>query len=206
MCVIFSRRPRCGFTLLELMIAIVLLGVLATALYGSFFTVVRARDRASAGMEERRELGATMDLLRKELSSILYHRMDTRLRLIVEDRDRFGRPSSGLEFAVLQPPSQGRPASGVSLVRYRLDDRAGILVLTRSERDMLYESPPVAYPQMERISSFLVECFDGSKWVRSWDTNLNGTLPRQIRITVQVEEEGRLQAFSVRAVPRMAEL
>jgi general secretion pathway protein J len=52
---------------------------------------------------------------------------------------------------------------------------------------------------MERISSFLVECYDGSKWVRSWDTALNGALPKMLRITVQVVEDGQQVEFSALA-------
>ena len=57
---------------------------------------------------------------------------------------------------------------------------------------------------MERISGFLVECYDGSKWVRSWDTALNGTLPKMLRVTVQVDEDGRPVEFSVLANSRVS--
>ena len=67
----------------------------------------------------------------------------------------------------------------------------------------MFESAETAdYPQMERISSFLVECHDGAKWVRSWNTELNMALPRKIRITVQVEEDGKPLEFSVLSAPQ----
>lgn len=195
-----------GFTLLEILIAVVLLGILTAALYGSYFGVIQARDRASAGMESRRELGATLDLIRREVSSALYNRTDKRLRFVVEDRDNFGAQSSSLELTTLAPPaSQNRSESGVIAVTYRLADKNKKRSLTRQERDLVSDETTIpAYPQMEQISSFMVECFDGSKWVKSWDTAINLRMPGSVRITVQFEEEGKPVQFTVVSSPRVS--
>ncbi|HIJ80388.1 MAG TPA: prepilin-type N-terminal cleavage/methylation domain-containing protein [Desulfuromonadales bacterium] len=198
-----------GFTLLEVLIAVVLLGILSAALYGSYFGVARARERASAGMESQRELGATLDLIRREIASSLFSRTDKRLRFTVEDRDNFGAPASTLELTTLTPvpagTEQSRRESGLATVSYRLTDKNGKRMMTRREYDPVFDATGVlAYPQMERISSFLVECYDGSKWVKSWDTSINGRLPAMVRITVTVEEEGRLREFSVLSAPRLS--
>ncbi len=201
-----------GFTLLEILIAVVLLGILAGALYGSYFGVVRARERAAAGMESRRELGATLDLIRREVSSAMFNRNDKRLRFIVEDRDSFGAPSSTLELTTLLPLSPladlSRGESGIVTVGYRMTEKDSKRTLTRQERDMVFKGSDVtaAFPQMERISSFLVECYDGSKWVKSWDSAINGALPKAVKVTVQVEEEGRPVEFSTLATPRISGL
>lgn len=194
-----------GFTLLEVLIAVVLLGILTAALYGSYFGVIQARDRASSGMESRRELGATLDLIRREVSSALPVRADDkRLRFVVEDRDNFGAPSSTLEMTTLAPPGQSRSESGIVAVTYRMVEKDKKRTLTRLERDLFSEDGTTSpYPQMEQISSFLVECYDGSKWVKSWDSAINGTLPRSVRVTVQVEEEGKQVEFTMLSVPRV---
>lgn len=194
-----------GFTLLEVLIAVILLGILSTALYGSYFSVMRARDRASSGMESRRELGATLDLIRREVSSAQINPTDKRLRFVVEDRDNFGVPSSTLELTTLTPPTvQTLSESGIVIVTYRIAEKDKKLTLTRQERDLFSEdSTPRAYPQMEQISSFLVECYDGSKWVKSWDTSINGALPKSVRVTIQVEEEGKVSEFTMLSTPRV---
>jgi len=202
LCVTSSNR---GFTLLEMLIALLLLGILSTALYGSYFTVLRARERSSEGMEARRELGGTLDLIRREFTAAVYNREDKRLRFIVEDRDNFGKPASGLELTTLAPPAgQGRKESGVIVVQYRMVDKDQQRILTRREQDIFFESADAkGYPQMERISDFLVECYDGSKWVRSWDTALNNALPKMLRVTVHVIEDGNPVEFSVLANSRV---
>jgi general secretion pathway protein J len=195
-----------GFTLLEVLIAVVLLGILSAALYGSYFGVLRARDRASSGMESRRELGATLDLIRREVSSAQFNRTDKRLRFVVEDRDSFGTQSSTLELTTLVPTAgQNRKESGIITVAYRMAEKNKTRILTRQERDLFSEEETVlAYPQMEQITAFLVECYDGSKWVKSWDSAINGTLPKGVRVTVQIEEEGKTVEFSMLSAPRVS--
>jgi general secretion pathway protein J len=195
---LFATSSNKGFTLLEILVAVTLLGILTAAVYGSYFTVMRARERASEGMEARRELGSTLDLIRREFAAAAYSRSDKRLRFVVEDRDYFGKPASTLELTTLTPPAgQGRKESGIIAVRYSMVDVDNQRILTRREQDIFFEGPDAkGYPQMERISSFLVECYDGSKWVRSWDTTLNGALPKMVRVIVQVVEDGRLVEFS----------
>ncbi|MFZ4857497.1 MAG: type II secretion system protein GspJ [Desulfuromonadaceae bacterium] len=197
-----------GFTLLEVLIAVVLLGILSAALYGSYFGVLRARDRAASGMESRRELGATLDLIRREVSSAQFNRSDKRLRFVVEDRDSFGTQSSTLALTTLVPTAgQNRKESGIVTVAYRMAEKNKKRILTRQERDLFSEEDTtLAYPQMEQITAFLVECFDGSKWVKSWDSAINGTLPRGVRVTVQIEDEGKTVEFSILSAPRVSGL
>lgn len=201
-------RHESGFTLLELLIAIVLLALLTTALYASFFTVARARERADQAMEGRRELGRTLDLLRREIAACRFGAGSRGLRFVVEDRDLFGKPASSLELTTLAPPriSQAPPESGVRAVRYDLLERDGRNLLLRRERDLAFDwQSAVAYPQMEHVGGFLVECYDGSAWVRSWDTaaGMNGRLPARVRVTLQVEENGRTEEYSVLSVPQV---
>ena len=195
-----------GFTLLEVLIAVVLLGILSSALYGSYFGVLRARDRAASGMESRRELGATLDLIRREVSASQFNRTDKRLKFIVEDRDSFGMPSSSLEFTTLAPPAeQGRKESGIVTVTYRVVEKNKKRILTRQERDLFSEETTAPmYPQMEQLTAFQVECYDGSKWVKSWDTVINGALPKRVRVTVRVDDEGKTVEFSTISAPRVS--
>lgn len=199
---------RRGFTLLEIVVVVALLGIIAAALYSSYFTVLRARERVSLGMESRRELAATMDLLRREIAASVYSRSNKRLCLVVEDRDRFGRPASTIELTTMVPKqSQGRKESGVVNVRYRLIEKEKRLILTRRERDSMIGATEAAeYPQMEEISSFLVECYDGSRWLKTWHTELNGSLPKMIRVTLQVDEGGKPVEFSMLSAPKIDSL
>jgi len=67
-----ESRERKGFTLIEVLIALALLSILAGTLYSTYFTLIKGRESATEGMEARRELRTTLDLLRRELNSAFY--------------------------------------------------------------------------------------------------------------------------------------
>jgi general secretion pathway protein J len=92
-----------GFTLLELLIALTLLVLLSGTLYGTWFTVIKGRDSASARMENLREVRTTLDMLRRELASAFYNKDNKRLHFIVEDRDSFASRPHHL-ILQLSPP------------------------------------------------------------------------------------------------------
>lgn len=181
-----------GFTLIELLIALTLLVIVTGALYGTYFSVVAAREKAGARIEQRRELSTTLGRLNSELASAYFNKDNQRLHLVVEDRDSFGKPASLLQFSTIAPPrSDPAPASDLSLVRYSVREEEGKLSLLRESRDPFLDKEVKSYPYpvMEEIEGFLVECFDGGKWVKSWDTapELNRMLPELVRVTVTLK-------------------
>jgi general secretion pathway protein J len=193
-----------GFTLLELLLALALLALIVTALYGSYFTLFKGREAASAGMESRRELRTTLDLLRRELSGVLYRRDDKRFHFVVEDRDLFGKPASTISFIAVAPPDAGgNTVSDQVDLRYRIVEKEKQLVLAREAKDLHGTGDPLRYPQMETVEGFLVECRSGDKWVKSWDTAINMKLPVAIRVTVTVLENDKPVDYSIIAMPRI---
>jgi general secretion pathway protein J len=195
-------QNRRGFTLVEVLVAVALAGVLVATLYGTFFSLTRAQERTIGDAEARRELRTTLDLIRREIDAAWFRRDDERLRFVVEDRDRFGKPVSGLELTCLAGPD-GAGASDQMLVRYRPIERSGRLLLARELKDRYHLGDPVAYPTLTQLESFLVECNDGSRWLRTWDAQQNGGLPRQVRITITVRDGEREVPYSIVATPRI---
>lgn len=201
----FSRFRR-GFTLLEVLIALALLGILASALYGSYFALIKGRESANAGMEGRRELRTTLDLLRRELNSALYSRNNKRLHFSVEDRDIFGKPASLLSFTAIAPPQPGGLITSDQLdLQYEIVQREEQMVLTRQAKDIHHSGNAARYPQMENIAGFLVECQNGDSWVKTWDAAINNGLPRSVRITVTVLEGENTADYSILATPRISQ-
>jgi len=208
-----TKPPRftrdCGFTLLELLVALALLVILVTALYGTFFALTRGRDAATAGMEHRRELRTTLDQLRRELSGAFFRGPKTpvdkpQAPFVVEDRDFFGKPASTLTFTTFAPPrSDNVAASDQVAVSYRVVEKDKRLELTREAHDRYLGGTPLPYPQMEELEGFLVECYDGGKWVKNWDTALNGKLPNAVRITIRLKEGDKTVEYTAIATPRV---
>jgi general secretion pathway protein J len=195
-----------GFTLLEVLVALALLAVIASALYGSYFTLFRGKETTLAAMEERREIRDSLDMLRRELSSAWIRPGKPAVVFVVEDRDQFGKPASRLAFATIAPPlAGGLPVSDQLSVEYTALSGDKTMTLSRSAQDLYKGSKPFKYTQIEKIEGFLVECSpDGTKWVKSWDSAINVNLPKAVRITLQVREGSQTVGYSTLATLRMA--
>ncbi|HLO25684.1 MAG TPA: type II secretion system protein GspJ [Geobacteraceae bacterium] len=187
--------------------ALVLLVILSAALYGTYFSLMRGREIGVTKMEERRALADTLDRLHRELAAALFNPKSTNklLHFVVEDRDFFGKPASTLDFTCVAPPMSGsRPASDQIRVIYKAGEKDKKLVLARQAQDLYVTIDPLPYPQMEGLEGFLVECStDGTKWVRTWDTALNSSIPKYVRITLLVKDGEKTVGFSTIAAPRI---
>lgn len=200
----FFRKSNQGFTLLELLVALVLLAILSGALYGTYFSVMRGSEAARERTEPLRDVRAALDLLRRELAAAYFDRANKRLHFVVEDRDVFGKPASILDFTAFTVPRSGSvPSSDVMAVRYKPVEReAQQLILSRQTRDLYLDTKPLPYPLTEQIEGFLVECFDGNQWVKSWDSTLNAGLPKAVRVTFYVQGGDKPAGFSAIVLPR----
>lgn len=199
-------NSRSGFTLLELLVALAAASIIILAVTTTLFSLTRAHETASAEMNQRRSLRSTLDLLRRELSSTLYQSSDKLLRFQVEDRDYFGKPASILTFTTLAPPLEGEVSDQVR-VHYKaeaeLEEQS--IRLTRSSRDFLQLDtvPLKAFPLLDSLEGFQIECYDGSTWLKSWDTTLTNRLPKQIRITLLLSDNNKTVTYQVTATPRI---
>lgn len=193
-----------GFTLLELLLALAIAALILVAAYTTLFSLTKAQETASTGMEKRRALRNTMDLLRRELTSTLFKSGDTRLRFIVEDRDYYGKPASTIQFATLTAPSEGL-ATDQLRVRYQTTEKSNSSLTVRRTSRVFFadEDQKNGYPLLDETEGFLVECYDGSKWVKAWDTTLNPALPKMIRVTITIQEANQKVPYRLIATPRM---
>ncbi len=177
--------------------ALALLVILSGALYGTYFSLMRGRETAVVKMEARRELSITLDQLRRELSAAFYNTNNKRLHFVVEDRDFFGKPASTLDFNFIAPPSSSNlPTSDQVRAIYTAVEKDKKLLLARQAQDLHMTVNSLPYPQMKELEGFLVECYDGNEWVRTWDTVLNNRLPKAVRVTLMVKEGEKTVNFS----------
>ena len=67
-----------------------------------------------------------IEVLRRELNSLLYRNNDKRLRFVVEDRDRYGKPASTLSFTAVAPPNAGESSISDQIdVSYSIVEKMG---------------------------------------------------------------------------------
>lgn len=200
-----TASSRAGFTLLELLVALAIALVIVLAVTTTLFSLNGGYQAASRDMEQRRTVRTALDLIRRELSSVLYRPADKQLRFKVDDRDLYGKPTSTLAITTLAPPREGEISDQIR-VQYLVEEAdATSFRLTRGSRDFFQQEdlPLKNYTVLDNLEGFLVECHDGSKWLRSWDTDITSRLPAKVRVTLSLQDRDKTVAYQIIATPRI---
>jgi general secretion pathway protein J len=180
-----------GFTLLELLIAMVLFSIILAAIYGSFFLSHRAMTGLDESLLKLQECRTAIDVMTREGESILYKSANASSLVKVEDKDFYGKQASRLTFTAFSPLS-----SGIELISYYVEEKDGVLTLFK-KMDNPYKPDNTAKGEelVEGVDSFAVEVNDGTKWVKTWDTSETKQAPAEIRITITAKIKDRPVSF-----------
>ena len=201
-------RKRSAFTLLEMLVALVLMSVLAASLYASLHAAFKARDRAHSAVGAMRSATLTMELLRRDIESALPPTGILAGSFLGQDA---ADGSLGIDADTLEwHASLGKPAeNGCDVVRLELailpesqagvapDGTSGHRVLVRRVTANLL-APQLPEPVEEilcrRVRSFNLRYFGGSSWLDSWDAAANdNALPVAIEVALSIERPDRVQ-------------
>ena len=200
-----------GFTLLELLVATVILGILLTALYGSFSRTLRGKVQAENRSALSRAARTTLLRIAQDLQgSFVLPSTSGTLHLVSEDRSHGSLPQDTLTFFsfAYQPLSTGGREADQCWIHYFIERHAQD---SHSARLMRQVSPAPnpgpadgftpseqAFPLLERINGLRFRFFDGKQWVEEWGkSQLTATLPRAVEITLYLADSlARVKEFS----------
>ena len=116
----FAPPPALGFTLLELLIALALLGLISALLYGSLSLSANSWDRGEQKVEQVTDMRLTEEMLRQTLSA----QHPLRFHKVVDQPLYFAGGTDSLSFAAALP---GRAGGGMFYFRVAItpnDDRS----------------------------------------------------------------------------------
>jgi len=205
-----SRRPcsEKGFTLVEILVAISILAILLTSVYGIFSSVSLVRERLDADSAEYHRARVIFDRLGRELRGTYFQSRDRNLVFAGKSVDD-GMVELELTTTAVSPLSQ--TGSGIAKVHYLLiedsEDETGGLVLMRSENpahESIDEGGTGMMRMVPGIEAMSLRFYTNGQWQEAWEGSTSG-LPELVEIALQLRtgEEETIQFLSAFEVPEV---
>lgn len=197
------RRDNCtapgrrGFTIAEVLVAILITSILAGVIYGSYMGGLRIIYDSQQDMERTHMASLILDRITSDLACA-FLRADKEYLFFVGAGDGEGEyPSDSVTFISSHHERQGRDAreSTLSIVSYFLapGDRDELFILRR-ENPRLDDDPFSGGETRvigEGIAGLKFEYSGEEGWTSSWDSRESVSLPTAVRVTLtfRTEEE-----------------
>ncbi|HLH76359.1 MAG TPA: type II secretion system protein GspJ [Candidatus Binataceae bacterium] len=201
-----SRQPHAchGFTLLELMLALALVAVLLTLLFGAFHAVAQSKAQAEARLTADEEGRALMWTLARELRGAVYTPMiPSHILLLGQANKQGGLPLDNLTVSTISPGHRQALSafSAETLVTYSTvpnPQHRGWNELVRSQQSALLLGNSVATPPgvvlADNVLSLHFRYYNGSSWLESWDSTTappGQFLPQAVEIDLELATGSR---------------
>lgn len=204
-------NPRRAFTLLEVLLAMTLLGIMGIMVFGTLRTLVDATTRAEETLDELHLSETVLDQLGESLRSAAYFDSDPRRYTFLYEKgtgnppdDRFSWVTRSTAFL----PSTYPTRDGLNRVEIgigNIDGETGLAV--RAFSSLLDREGPEAedvtpWLVTRRVKGIEVKIYDlnQNEWVDDWERD--NQLPVTLSLTLYVQEDGsrtgRLQTYTRR--------
>jgi general secretion pathway protein J len=184
-----------GFTLIEVLVAVIVTSLLLLSVYGVFTTVAGARQRVEGAAEHFHEARVIFDRLGREVHGV-YLTSSNLQSSFRGGLNEEGRPYLELSTTTATPQSGG---GGIVIVRYDLQadpDHGGQLLLLRSERPFFTKEfrPTDTLTMASGIASLQLRYFADGSWHDEWDSATAG-LPQLLEVTLNEADPAGVVPF-----------
>src|SRR5574340_141340 len=126
-----------GFTLIEILIALVIASIVTVAAYTLLLTVKKGSLAVYEKMRQREQVYNFLSMARKEIESIYYARDTDYSGLKIDEKDFYGKPASRLALTCFF-------RDGLKVISYALEEnKEGRLDLIKTIADVIKADAPV---------------------------------------------------------------
>lgn len=210
------RRASPGFTLLEMMLAVAVLGIMLAMLASSFHTVAVSKVHAEDRLYTDRAGRAVVWELSKEIrGAIQTPIVPSHVAFVGVGRSQFGNTADTLTISTLDS-GHGRSIVGygseniVTWTAVPNPQHPGWLMLERAQQSGLLDTVDTSHRIIlaPNLVGLHLRYFDGDQWTENWDST---TIPpgRQLPIAVAIDMKmatpsGSILTFSTEVMVPMA--
>ena len=181
-----ARDGEKGFTLLEIVVAVTLVALLLSGVYGIFSGVSQARRRAEAGAELHHRGRVFFERLGRELRSLYVSEKGSENLFSCESRDGL---LVSLSFATCAEAVPGQSQAGAVVVRYTLPEQGPasktlsrlVLPLDPPEESGSGAATPV--PFLDLVRELRLRFYAQGTWSEVWSSGA-GQIPEQVEISL----------------------
>jgi len=195
------RNANKGFTLLELLISLTILGVIVVIIFGAFRIGVRAWEKGEKDVESRQRQRIVLDLIKRQLASICLREVkDASQQPLLLKGD-----NKSIEFVSHIPMVPGNQF-GTVYVKYMVKQENGgererlafwekNIVLLNKETDINDLHEDDFFELFPGVQSIAFEYLKGRideetwQWQETWDQTIDEGFPRAIRVILMEDVE-----------------
>ncbi len=175
-----------GFTLVEVLVAITLLSLVLTTVYGVFTTLSATQKQLRSDSEAYHQARIIFDRFGREIRTCYLDTGNDR-SAFASGEDSLGQPY--LEFSSTSALTSGDTPGGVTRVRYELETDLGETVgtLYRGAQPLFVSDDAVQRQRMSnQIKTVSWRFYDGSEWQEDWDSTTTRDLPQSVEMELTV--------------------
>ena len=206
-------KPQRGFTLLELLLAILVFSIVLGAIHVVFFSAFKLRNKTSDAIERSLPLQQTLDIIRRDLANLVppggtFSGALQSTPTASTATGMGGSPSQGnlgngpLFYTTVGIVDDNAPWGEVECVSYNLapttNNEPGMDLFRSVTRNLL----PVTQAQtanqflMSGVDAITFQYYNGTAWQSTWDstqvnptTGLTNNLPTAIKVDLQLHND-----------------
>ncbi len=203
-----QRLFRRGFTLIELSIVILILGILVTVMFTTLGSLLQIISSASPYADAKKQTFFALQVLRSGINQAYYLRNQKRLWFIGRKDGDGDFRQDRLTFASVDPSASELGLPSVREVSYYLrpnPEKAASYILTTREDQIIDDEPGKGGAHYEILSNVQSLKFrytrNGKDWYEEWDNKKYRSLPLYVEIELKIEIQSKVHSFTVLARP-----
>jgi general secretion pathway protein J len=196
-----------GFTLLELLVALIMSGILAMSLFSTLYIAFKAQANSKADVEPIATVDMALDMIRADLQAAQPPAgvNEGQLEGSFEGVQNGSGGGDTLNFFTNGYAPQHQDGNGeIKNVFLTLEQKGNEQCLVRQMiPNILSQQTPVPDEEVicRNVTMFALEYYDGAEWQTSWDsTQYNNSLPAAVEVTLELYPPGARDRVRIRRV------
>jgi general secretion pathway protein J len=202
-----KKTVRSGMTLIEIAIVVMLLGVIFTGIFSTYYSAMKISKEVDPKVgNSKKDIVNCLESIRSTFTRTFYIESQRRLIFVAKTEGLPGERNDRVVFAATTPNSEevGKPSvREVSFYLKKKDQEKFSLI--RREDEMVDDLPLVGGQEnvlLDDVKSFQLKYSErGDRWVDEWNSRNQKKIPRLIRIEIIAKSGSQWLKYESLAFP-----